>query len=406
MNWSAVCAGSSGMAALLLETNRQRLAGMVERSCRSMECFLEGYAGDGGCAEGVGYWQYGFGYYVYFAEMLHGFTNGKIDLLRGEKIQRIAGFPAGMSMSGGNYVNYSDGVMRTELATGLLSRLAARTGAAVPELMRVPPFYFDHCYRWPHTTGNLLWTDPAILNKPTPPGTVVYGDLGWIVDRRSMGGTPVAFSARGGHNAEPHNQNDLGHFILHVGGDSLLADLGAGEYTREYFGPQRYSIIHNGSEGHSVPLIDGQPQQPGREFESKILRCETRGDGVDFDVDLTKAYAVPGLKNLTRRFAWTFSETTGRLTLTDDFDFTAAPGALQEIFISLTQPVLEAGKVTWRGGRGAAVLTFDAAMFTAANEAIQTADHSRRPVVVHRLRLIAKKCQARMTCAFTFDVTA
>ena len=32
--------------------------------------FLDGFASDGGCAEGVVYWAYGFGYFTYAADLL------------------------------------------------------------------------------------------------------------------------------------------------------------------------------------------------------------------------------------------------------------------------------------------------------------------------------------------------
>ena len=46
-------------------------------------------------------------------------------------------------------------------------------------------------------------------------------------------------AAKGGHNGEMHNQNDVGNLIVHAFGESLVADLGRGRYTRAYFGPAR-----------------------------------------------------------------------------------------------------------------------------------------------------------------------
>jgi hypothetical protein len=405
MNWASVCAGAAGMAALLLEPDRERLAGMVERCARALECFLEGYGDDGGCSEGIGYWQYGFGYYVYFAEMLHEYTGGRLDLLGGQKIRRIADFPAGVSLSAGSFVNYSDGQSRNVLATGLLSRLAARTGAAVPALARVPDFDGDHCYRWATATRNLLWTDPALLHGPSPTGTVVFDDLGWVVDRRAIGGVPVAFSAKGGHNGEPHNHNDLGHFILHVGGESLLADLGAGLYTRDYFGPQRYDHIHNSSAGHSVPLIAGQEQQAGRSFSAGVLQRDVFTDGLLFELDLKNAYSVEQLRRFVRSFRWSCPAVQGpaRLVLTDAFAFDAAPPALEEIFISLHEPALSSGQVTWRGQRGAVALSYDTSLLQATVEPIATRDHHDQPLVVYRLRLAAIAPRAEEAFEFVFD---
>ena len=83
------------MAALLLVEDRERLAGMQIRVVSAMETFLSGYGDDGCCPEGYGYWNYGFGYFVYWAEMLREYTGGAIDLLHStDKIRRIAEFPA------------------------------------------------------------------------------------------------------------------------------------------------------------------------------------------------------------------------------------------------------------------------------------------------------------------------
>ena len=43
----------------------------------------------------------------------------------------------------------------------------------------------------------------------------------------------------------------------------MLTDLGAGEYTKEYFHDGRYRILCNNSFGHSVPVIDGEGQKEG-----------------------------------------------------------------------------------------------------------------------------------------------
>lgn len=251
-NWAAVCAGGVGMAALALELNPARLSALLTRLLRATAVFLEGYGEDGGCPEGVGYWVYGFGYYVYFAEALYAHTGGALDLLEGEdvrdKVRRIAAFPTGVSLSGGAFANFSDAPERPQLHTGLLSRLEARLGILLPEVGEVPSFHADACYRWGHLTRTLFWTDPTCFHRPAPAGTRVFPDLAWVVDRHPCGGATVAFAAKGGHNGEPHNHNDVGHFILHVGGENLLADLGAGLYTRDYFGEARYRDLHTASE--------------------------------------------------------------------------------------------------------------------------------------------------------------
>ena len=43
--------------------------------------FLKGFTPDGYCGEGTGYWNYGFGHYVFLAEEIRLATGGQIDLL-------------------------------------------------------------------------------------------------------------------------------------------------------------------------------------------------------------------------------------------------------------------------------------------------------------------------------------
>lgn len=75
-NWAAVCASGCGIAALLLAEDDPRKATAIEKMLGSLDCFLAGYREDGGCPEGVGYWVYGFGYFIYFADMLGELTGG------------------------------------------------------------------------------------------------------------------------------------------------------------------------------------------------------------------------------------------------------------------------------------------------------------------------------------------
>ncbi|MBD2847435.1 heparinase II/III family protein [Paenibacillus sp. IB182496] len=405
-NWAAVCGGAVGMTLLLLEQDRERLADRIADMLEPLACFLEGYGADGGCGEGVSYWQYGFGYYVYFADMLAQLTAGRLDLLRQgdpahrDKIRRIAAYPAASQFSAGQFVLYAD-AWQLLLHPGLLSRLKARLGTDVPYLAEVPDLRAEDCYRWPHVTRNLLWTDPGLLGRPVRDGQFYFADLGYLVARR--GG--LAFSAKGGHNAEPHNHNDLGQFILHVGGESLLADPGGGPYTRNYFGPARYTLLHPSSEGHSVPLVNGLAQQDGRRHAARVLHHMRRADGTRFQLELASAYADDTLRSLERDFVWTWSETGGAtLVLTDRFRFSKHPRELEERLISLHEPLGEPGHVTWRGRRGEVALHYDARQLDLQTEAVQTADHSGAPLTVYRTRLAVRpEALAReLTCRLSF----
>lgn len=406
-NWASVCAGAVGMAALLTVEDKERLAGMVDRVLRAMECYLEGFGEDGGCAEGIGYWTYGFGYYTYFADMLEAYTGGKLRLLDGEKLRRIAAFPLSITLSPNRFVNFSDASDRATLHTGMVSRLIHRCGVDAPYMDAVPSLHQDHCYRFPHTSRNLFWTDPGLLRRPVPEGCAELEDLQWVTGRFMGEDGLLSFAAKGGTNDEPHNHNDLGHFILHAGGDSLLLDLGAGVYTRDYFGAKRYTYLHNSSRGHSVPVIEGAEQQPGHDSRAKVLEKRVEADGILLSLDLTEAYPVPHLESFGRSFLWSRGTGSGEeamLELTDRFRFTRAPHELEEVFISSVEPVMEAGSIRLAGEKGQVRLDYDADGLAASYEAIPTQEHQGASRTVYRIRLKPKELAADLVFRFRFGL--
>ena len=85
MNWNAVCVGNSVFAALALEPSRDDRAFFAAAGEHCIRFFLSGFTPDGYCAEGVGYWNYGFGHFILLTEALRQATGGKIDLLNDDK---------------------------------------------------------------------------------------------------------------------------------------------------------------------------------------------------------------------------------------------------------------------------------------------------------------------------------
>ncbi|MGG1516596.1 heparinase II/III family protein [Paenibacillus oryzisoli] len=408
-NWASVCAGAVGMAALLMVDDRERLAGMIGRLSGAMACFLEGFGADGCCLEGISYWDYGFGYYVYFAEMLRAYTGGELDLLQGEKITAIARFPAAVALTTPQSVNFSDCVEQPFLSTGLHSRLYDRIRAPLPVITRAARFHENATYRFPQMVRNLLWTDPTHFHRPNTIGTYVFSDAGWVVDKRMLGGTMLAFAAKGGHNNEPHNHNDLGHFLLHAGGETLLVDLGQGAYTRDYFGEKRYEHVHTSSEGHSVPVINGCVQGTGEAYQGIVKETEIREQTLVVKLDLTEAYPeAAGLSSFCRTFQWAsdLASEEAELKLTDAFVFRASNNQLAETFISLTEPLIEKGCVIWEGQQGKVEMYYEADLLAAKHEVLRNDANPVRTRIIHRVRLHADQVPDRAEFLFRFRCTA
>jgi hypothetical protein len=338
--------------------------------------------------------------------MLLAFTAGQIDLLQSERVRQIAAFPQVVSLGGGRYVNFSDAHEQVVIHSGLGSRLSARLALPMPEL-NLPRFHADPVFRWGHITRDLLWTDANALDQPATQGSFYLHNLAWVIDRQIWNGNTVAFAAKGGHNDEPHNHNDLGHFILHVGGESLLSDLGAGVYNRQYFNEQRYESLHTGSQGHSVPLINGMTQSEGAEHRAVPVNYEKRADDVTFTLDLTRAYDDSTLETFVRSFNWSVDPLnhTAVLRLHDTFRFNSSGGHIVECFISAVSPRIEENIVMWQGSRGKVTMAFDPAMFDAEVKVLDTQTHRGDYMTVYSLQLHAKKRIQNQPITLSFEMS-
>lgn len=353
MNWAAVCAGSIGGAAMYLMDDTERLALLLHRVLKTMTCYLRGFGADGVSTEGVSYWAYGFGYFAYFAALLKERTAGKLDLFREEKIEQIALFPQRCYLTGNQVVCFSDCSPRVNYQPGLMAYLQGEfAGIRVPEPQYGAWTENDGLRRWANIIRSLVWGMPATDAGPPAETAVYFPDAQWLLTGTDRGAKRIRFAAKGGHNDEPHNHNDIGSFVIHVDGDTLLADLGRGEYSRQYFGPERYGFLCTGSRGHSVPIIDGRYQQEGREHAARVLRSRTAPDRDELVLEMAAAYGEANLKSLVRSFAF---DKTGSpyLLLEDAFAFVQPPHTVVERLITPYEPIFPAaGRIRLAGAHG------------------------------------------------------
>ena len=73
---------------------------------------------------------------------------------------------------------------------------------------------------------------------------------------------------KGGNNAEDHNHNDVGSFMLYRDKTPIIVDLGPGEYINWNFW-NRENNWHKDSDFHSLPTFDGVIQRSGKIYASQ-----------------------------------------------------------------------------------------------------------------------------------------
>ena len=335
-NWNAVCHGGVGIAALLVEKDPQRLATLITQTLQELPAFLSGFTDDGGCNEGPGYWTFGFGWYVDLACALYDFTGGKINIMADPKVERICRYPLAVGIRPGQNLPFSD----TEQGF-LPANLAIRINRfhKVPELYGLCKLTDDGSLAM-ESLADLLLYDGTKYKPLAEHADSFLPDLG--IARVRSGSVTVG--AKAGHNAESHNHNDIGSFIIHRGKTFFLTDPGAPIYSARTFSPQRYDSIFCNSFGHGVPVINGQLQPEGRQFTGTIQADGLNASGAKtIRIEMAKAYQVPSLQALSR--AIELAPAGRQVTLSDKFVFSSQPDSLEEAFIAiLPAKVAEDGK--------------------------------------------------------------
>lgn len=367
-NWAAVCAGSVGMASICEIDDNEKLATMIERLLISFRTFISGFADDGACLEGIGYWSYGFGYFSCFADMLYRRTGGEIDLFADEIVHRVALFPTKTFFYGSRTVSFSDAGSKGGMGLGITTMLASHyPDMIVPSTATLNAgVEVTGCHRFALNLRSFIWAGkerPAVKD-----GSAVYPlpHAQWYI---ANGVDNVGFAAKAGNNAEPHNHNDVGHFITYKNGDEFFCDLGSGEYSKQYFSKERYTILHCGAHGHSLPIINGQFQQAGRDKAAKDVVMTDSG----ISMDIAETYDVASLTSLKRDFV--FDTASSTVTLKDKFVFADNPESVVERFITKIEPVFEKGKVVLTTQNGEMALYYDDKAFEAKLSSEVVSDH-------------------------------
>lgn len=324
-NWAAVCGGCVGMAYMYMAPQRFKI--VQNRIINTIQNFLGGYGDDGCCCEGLDYWQYGFGYFVCFADMLKEFTEGEIDLFNNEKVRKIAEFQQNIFLKNNIIASFSDSSRTASFNVGITHYLAQRfDSVTIPDSRYMQMPSDDKCYRFATAIRCFAWADSS-LKKPMNSSSAVkfFENAGWYINKKES----YAFAAKAGNNNEPHNHNDIGSFIIADGRGQLLADIGCGEYTRDYFSIYRYKYLCNSSFGHSVPIIDGYAQNDGAECRGEIIKHDSEA----FTQIIKDAYKIP--VEIERSFKLTEKS----IKLTDKFVFKDnAKHSVTERFVSLIKP--------------------------------------------------------------------
>ena len=333
-NWNAVChAGVVGTALASVEDRRER-AEIIVSAEKYTKNFLDGFTADGYCSEGLGYWNYGFGNYVVLCETIRRATGGKVDLFMLPAVAAPARFAARIQVMNGVAPAFADCGVYPKADADILWYVNRRLGLGLAGANQLQTehllglYQFELVYRFdepPAAAPKARWETPL---------RDWFDVAGILISRPAPGSAcRMGVALKGGHNAEHHNHNDVGSYVVVAGDRCVILDPGGEEYTARTFSARRYESKLLNSFGHDVPRVAGQLQRTGAEARAKVVKTEFTDAADTLVLDITSAYAVPDLEKLERTFVYSRAG-TGSLTVTDHAAF-KTPQAFGTALITL-----------------------------------------------------------------------
>ena len=398
MNWNHVCNGEIIRTALYQIEDPAILAHLVHGAIQNLTYAIDGFTDDGGCEEGPAYWVYGFGHYLFVAYALYLKTGGELNLMTGDKIERICRYPLAAQISGS---------LRSTFADASHGYVPARVAMVIDAFHAMPELY-DLCAQHADRTLKVngmhelaLYAGTKASGKPDH-RDYLLPNMGQVKLRGEPGPGQLTLLALAGNNGVPHNHNDIGSFIVHREGRLLLTDPGAPVYKRKTFSPQRYEIVFCNSLGHSVPLINGRQQAAGSQYHG-ILEVENlNGEGEKRAViDMSRAYPRGTVKALKRSF--TLDAEANRVVMTDDYVFSRQPRSLEEAFITFEKVTVSRNGRSVRIGPKEGGITLTAidtpGRFT-FSRLVEESKEGRTGEVITRIIFVPDRLEKQMSLQF------
>lgn len=300
-NWNPWIIANILSVFLLCEQDDSRRAQAVGKCLECLDFFIAGYHADGGCDEGTSYWNVAGGALFDALEQLDTASGGAIAFWQEPLIGQIGRFILRSYISGRYFINFADGAALVSIDQEMIFRYARRIGDdRLARLAAGFPAPGADPTQGRQSPGALRRQLPAIFgyaqfmqaDKALPYERDVWMDGIQVMAARERVDDPSGFylAAKGGHNAESHNHNDIGSCIVYYDGQPALIDVGVETYTRKTFSDERYTIWTMQSQYHNLPTINGQQQLPGKDCRARAVSYQAQEEAVRFGVDIAGAY--------------------------------------------------------------------------------------------------------------------
>lgn len=341
-NWNVWIHSNVLLVAMTMMDDETIVKKTVEKVISSLDIYFDNYPTDGGCDEGAVYWNQSSLSALECLWLLNIITDGKINCFNNETVVNSAEYFMKMYIGKGRFVNFADATPMPSVFFETLFKFSEILNNK--KIANFSKNIFDdlkdsECFRpydlikkyggYDKLTKNFRIFDmckyQSKLEEYKPKGDSFAGDY-YIPSVEVLTAkcgnkqrNRLFLAAKGGTNAEHHNHNDIGSFIVYKNSTPFVIDVGNMTYRKETFTADRYKIWTTQSSYHNLPRINGFEQRVGREYNATNVSCEILKDKTLFSLDLKNAY-----ENKEQINKWVrtidFDKVLGEISVTEDFD--------------------------------------------------------------------------------------
>jgi hypothetical protein len=375
---------------------------IIDKTVKSTDFFVNQYPDDGGCDEGPSYWNEAGGKLMRFIHVLNKLSTTSIDWKSQQLIYNMGSYISKVHIGENNFVNFADAFSKSipdpesVYAYGSLYNDAALKSFGA---------YLFGLQKQKLDNGNIIdflettsIYDSLTTVLPIAPLPAVswFGDRQVLTARTKSESTKGLFLAvQGGHNAESHNHNDIGNFIVYAGGTPVFVDAGVGSYTAQTFSNKRYELWNMQSVWHNCPTINGVMQKEGIQYKASNVQYSQNAVGVSVSMDIATAYpAEAAVKKYERKFD--FNQSKNTMQLFENYELLEWKSPLIQSFLVAIKPTMEKpGQLLFALlDGGSLAFNYDAKLFDIAIED-KILDDERISGIwgkqLYRIQLIAKE---------------
>lgn len=393
-----------------------------------LRTFLKGYPDDGGCEEGVGYWDCaGASFFesLFFMQFAPEEARLSLDAAQRKKVEAMGKFITTMYIGSLNFVNFSDAQAHNVpninilfpygeyLGNEPMKQLAAYVGKTFDYLEK-PSTLFLRSGNYPKLGRELMLL--SMLGKYQATEAVQpHTEDAYLENSQIMVASNQDWflAAKGGNNAESHNHNDIGNFIVYHQQKPVIIDLGRDTYTSLSFSNRRFELMNCRSAYHNVPMINGLEQKDGRQYRASLVSHRAMATESTIQMNLEKAYPQEAHVDVWHR-TLTLDRERNRVKVTEQYQLDslavendeAATSGFDNSVVLLVygQPQeLRPGKIHLQDG--AVCLEYDAQSLLATIEKVKMADGIMKTQWhdnVYRIRLFPKEYAPKAKISYRF----